>query len=929
MLRVDIGCGTNKPENFLGVDIYPAPGVDIVADISKNFPFNDSSVDELRAYDVIEHLPDRINTMNEIWRVCKAGALVDISVPSTDGRGAFQDPTHISFWNINSFFYYCVEFPMYLELCQRYGFKGAFQILKLEHEKSANEVIHVKAHLKVIKPVINLTNKNNELVRSNPVKKGTSSAIIEKTKNQELFDRISDCGRQYQNDPENNSALTDFQKFRKQIAEHWLSVTDEDLENQYFTDLGQIHKAIANNPIKREPLERNEVAFIEEIKSRISTDDKASISIQNLLVLMLYCHAEELPLQYNLSQIPPWLIDDYLKFMLDPQRIFKRLGEAENYSDHLQKFIHELHHYSMTQNSHSSDGNDVAGKFLEFSNFIPLYFTDRNLKNVYVKRAEIVESVLKRNHHQLDYDFSDRTRNNQKIRLGILASHFSPAAETFASLPIYEYISREFEVILYSLHQTNTPLEQYCRLCANSFKLLPSHLEEQVKLIRADDLDILFVGTNVTAYINQIFLLSSHRLARIQMTSVASVVTTGIRNIDYYLSGELTDHLETAQQHYQEKLIKLRDTAHCFSYGPERPQITTKVDRQSLGIRSDRVIFMSGANFFKIIPELIETWAKIIASVPNSVLVLMPFGPNWSNTYPKKSFIKQLNHHFTQHGIQTERLFVLDPNPVPNRDEVKEYLKIADIYLDSYPFSGTTSLIEPLQVGLPIVSRQGTSFRSSMGVAILQSLNVPDLVTVTSEESYIELAVTLGTNSDFCQQISRQIQQKMKANPTFLDSKAYSSQVGEVFKRLFQDYLIDNLPENLRLGDINLIIFPDWSGLEDTVGIELQEVIKSLVTHPDRGKMILLIDHSNIAAEDADLVLSSVAMNLLMEEEVEFDGGPEIVLIGELSPIQWSALIPKLQGRIELKHENEEVIAQIKANNIPRIELDTQPKIID
>ncbi|RAQ40212.1 hypothetical protein B9S53_17090 [Arthrospira sp. O9.13F] len=71
MLRVDIGCGTNKPENFLGVDIYPAPGVDIVADISQNFPFNDSSVDELRAYDIIEHLPDRINTMNEIWRVCK------------------------------------------------------------------------------------------------------------------------------------------------------------------------------------------------------------------------------------------------------------------------------------------------------------------------------------------------------------------------------------------------------------------------------------------------------------------------------------------------------------------------------------------------------------------------------------------------------------------------------------------------------------------------------------------------------------------------------------------------------------------------------------------------------------------------------------------------------------------------------------------
>lgn len=125
----------------------------------------------------------------------------------------------------------------------------------------------------------------------------------------------------------------------------------------------------------------------------------------------------------------------------------------------------------------------------------------------------------------------------------------------------------------------------------------------------------------------------------------------------------------------------------------------------------------------------------------------------------------------------------------------------------------------------------------------------------------------------------------------------------------------------LNLRDINLIIFPDWTQLEETVGLELQKVMKNLVTHPDRAKMTLLIDNSNITAEDADLILSSVAMNLLMEEELEIDEGPEIVLVGELSQVQWSALIPQLQGRIKLEHENGEAIAQIKAENIPIIEL--------
>jgi SAM-dependent methyltransferase len=152
-LRVDLGCGTKKAAGFLGVDIFPAVGVDVVADLSQGFPFNDSCIAELRAYDFIEHLSDRISTMNEIWRVCKPGAQVDIFVPSTDGRGAFQDPTHVSYWNINSFMYYCVDFPDYLQLCQQYGFKGAFKILKLEQIESPNQVIHVRAILSVVKEI--------------------------------------------------------------------------------------------------------------------------------------------------------------------------------------------------------------------------------------------------------------------------------------------------------------------------------------------------------------------------------------------------------------------------------------------------------------------------------------------------------------------------------------------------------------------------------------------------------------------------------------------------------------------------------------------------------------------------------------------------------------------------------------------------------
>ena len=150
-LKVDLGCGPTKPEGFIGVDIGFQPGVDIVADLNRRFPFADNSIDVVRAHDTVEHLHDRLHTMNEIWRICKPGALVELLVPSTDGRGAFQDPTHVSYWNINSFRYYCIEFPAYLHLCQKYGFKGHFSLASSEHIESEDQVIHVLARLTAIK----------------------------------------------------------------------------------------------------------------------------------------------------------------------------------------------------------------------------------------------------------------------------------------------------------------------------------------------------------------------------------------------------------------------------------------------------------------------------------------------------------------------------------------------------------------------------------------------------------------------------------------------------------------------------------------------------------------------------------------------------------------------------------------------------------
>ena len=81
-------------------------GADITCDLNDGIPLPDNSVGVINASHVIEHLRDPIKTMREIHRVLAHGGWAFIEVPSTDGRGAWQDPTHVSFWNEHSFWYY-------------------------------------------------------------------------------------------------------------------------------------------------------------------------------------------------------------------------------------------------------------------------------------------------------------------------------------------------------------------------------------------------------------------------------------------------------------------------------------------------------------------------------------------------------------------------------------------------------------------------------------------------------------------------------------------------------------------------------------------------------------------------------------------------------------------------------------------------------
>jgi glycosyltransferase involved in cell wall biosynthesis len=108
LLAIDMGAAHNPAPGYLTLDQYePADLVGDVFDVLGSLP--DNSVGVIRAVDFCEHISDKIRLWNEFYRILAHGGMVLSLTPSTDGRGAFQDPTHVAFYNENSFWYWVDE----------------------------------------------------------------------------------------------------------------------------------------------------------------------------------------------------------------------------------------------------------------------------------------------------------------------------------------------------------------------------------------------------------------------------------------------------------------------------------------------------------------------------------------------------------------------------------------------------------------------------------------------------------------------------------------------------------------------------------------------------------------------------------------------------------------------------------------------------
>lgn len=221
---------------------------------------------------------------------------------------------------------------------------------------------------------------------------------------------------------------------------------------------------------------------------------------------------------------------------------------------------------------------------------------------------------------------------------------------------------------------------------------------------------------------------------------------------------------------------------------------------------------------------------------------------------------------------------------------------VALIYPSKYEGFGLP-IIEAMACNCPVITSPNASIPEVAGNAVL----------------YVDSNDIEGMTNALCEVEKPAVRQSLIAAGREQVQKFSWGKMAEIVSKVFIDVTL----QNLNLKEINLIIFPNWSASEDELSAELGLLLESLLEHKDREKITLLIETSAITEEDANLFLAGVTMNLMMSQDVDITDELSIAIVGEMTEIQWSALLPKLSGRIPLTNENKKIIERVKAHTLP------------
>jgi len=502
---------------------------------------------------------------------------------------------------------------------------------------------------------------------------------------------------------------------------------------------GDALMTMINSGVRHLAMTKPDQAVAERCHRILSVEHDTARKVAAYLALSLFSFPHSIERSFDIVDVPTPLLATVIKVMLAVPLFFTRDGARRRALAHVEATVQEIHK-AATVIDEPEFRKEVLTGFMDGYVLTAIYAEDVPLRTLAQRRADLIRMYLEINGLARDAALQPRRAEDSIIRLGILCP--GPMSETAALRGHLTGLDRNvFQVIAFVPDEAATTVSSGFEDLADDFIALPVHdIAQAAEIVAGESLDILMCGANITNTCRFPWtLLMAQRLAHLQVAMHSCSLTSGFATVDVFLNGKLNEPDDAREDYTEDLLLTPGSSNHYVFAGGEVEPLT--LTREQIGVPDAALLLVSGANFFKIGPDLINAWARILENVPSAHLFMYPFNPNWTTHYPhKEGFLRFVQGRFAERGVGVDRLHVLEAQP--NRAPILGLLKLADLYLDSFPYSGAVSLMDPLSMSCPPVVREGHTARCRQSAALLREIGLDVLVT-RSTEDYVTVVTRL------------------------------------------------------------------------------------------------------------------------------------------------------------------------------------------
>lgn len=377
---------------------------------------------------------------------------------------------------------------------------------------------------------------------------------------------------------------------------------------------------------------------------------------------------------------------------------------------------------------------------------------------------------LARQHPVLWNAYPNSRDPERRLRIGLLSYDLSRHAVAYFIEPFLRHRDRaSLEVVCYFTGPREDEVSVRLKGLADGWKHFKSTPHRRVaETIGADAVDVLIELAGFAS--NNSLPVLAMRPAPVQVNYLGYPSTTGLPGIGHRIVDSTTDPAGY-DSHCSERLTRIDPSFLCYQTPADAPP-----PRPASSSPSGSVTFGSFNSAPKINRGVIATWARLLREVPGSRLLLKAFEFNDPALAP------DMLARFEAEGITRDRIEIVQ---LLGRysDHLALYHRV-DIALDPFPYNGTTTTFEALQMGVPVVTIRGDRHVSRVSSMILGNIGAPELVATDTEE-YLRIARDLAADSGRRSSFHATLRDRLTASP-LCDGPAYARRMTSAIREMWR-----------------------------------------------------------------------------------------------------------------------------------------------